>query len=56
MECAVLEEVVLEYETACYGEPVLLIHGALIADSFRPLLGASELTERYRVSRQPGFA
>jgi pimeloyl-ACP methyl ester carboxylesterase len=39
----------LEYEVSGTGEPVLFIHGAFIADTFRPLLGEPSLTGRYRL-------
>lgn len=39
----------LEYDVAGEGEPVLLIHGALIADTYRPLLTEPTLTQRYRL-------
>jgi pimeloyl-ACP methyl ester carboxylesterase len=39
----------LEYEVRGEGEPVLLIHGAIIADAFAPLLSQASLTEGYRV-------
>lgn len=42
-------EVVLEYIVSGMGEPVVLIHGALIADTFRPLLAEPSLTGRYRL-------
>jgi pimeloyl-ACP methyl ester carboxylesterase len=39
----------LEYVASGSGEPVILIHGALIADTFRPLLAESTLAGRYRL-------
>ena len=39
----------LEYEVSGTGEPVVFIHGALIADTFRPLLTEPSLTGRYRL-------
>ena len=41
----------LEYETSGDGEAVLLIHGALIADSFLPLTREAALADRYRLIR-----
>lgn len=40
----------VEYEIAGEGEPVLLIHGSLIADSFLPLMGETSLAN-YRLIR-----
>ena len=34
----------LHYETTGRGEPVVFIHGALIADAFRPLFGQPALS------------
>jgi pimeloyl-ACP methyl ester carboxylesterase len=39
----------LEYEVAGTGEPVVFIHGAFIADTFRPLLAEPSLAGRYRL-------
>lgn len=39
----------LEYEIRGVGEPVMLIHGAHIADAFAPLLAEPALTGRYRL-------
>lgn len=39
----------LAYERTGDGEPVLLIHGVLIADSFRPLFEQPELTGSYEL-------
>lgn len=49
MEQAKTGELVLEYEVSGTGEPVVLIHGALIADMFRPLLAEPSLAGRYRL-------
>ncbi len=38
MEHATTDGAELAYDTAGTGEPVVCIHGAFIADSFRPLL------------------
>ncbi len=39
-----------EYETAGTGEPLVLIHGSIIGESFTPLLKESALTDRYQVT------
>jgi pimeloyl-ACP methyl ester carboxylesterase len=39
----------LEYEISGTGEPVVFIHGAFIADTFRPLLAEPSLAGRYRL-------
>ncbi|MBI4199198.1 MAG: alpha/beta hydrolase [Chloroflexi bacterium] len=49
MDRAVVDGITLEYEIAGTGEPVVLIHGALIADSFRPLLVEPVLAHRYKL-------
>lgn len=49
MERAVLDGVTLEYEVSGAGEPVVFIHGALIADAFRPLVAEPRLADRYRL-------
>jgi pimeloyl-ACP methyl ester carboxylesterase len=41
----------LEYETAGEGEAVLLIHGALVAGTFLPLMKEPALAERHRLIR-----
>src|SRR3982074_2853460 len=48
----------LEVEEHGSGEPVLLIHAALLADWFSPLLAQSNLRERYRLVsyHRVGFA
>jgi pimeloyl-ACP methyl ester carboxylesterase len=48
----------LEYEAHGEGEPVLLIHGSHVADSFRPLTREPVLADRYRLIRyhRRGFA
>jgi pimeloyl-ACP methyl ester carboxylesterase len=48
METATLDRVTLQYEAIGSGEPIVFIHGALIADSFHPMLDASRLADRYR--------
>ena len=39
----------LEFEVRGTGEPVLLVHAAIFADFFAPLLAQSRLTESYRL-------
>jgi pimeloyl-ACP methyl ester carboxylesterase len=39
----------LEYEVSGTGEPAVFIHGALTADTFRPLLAEPSLVGRYRL-------
>ena len=46
---AVIDGVALEYEDSGVGEPVVFIHGAFIADAFRPLLAEPALAERFRL-------
>jgi pimeloyl-ACP methyl ester carboxylesterase len=43
------DEAELEYDLTGTGEPVVFIHGALIADTFRPLLADPGLAGRYRL-------
>ncbi len=49
MKRAILNGVTLAYESAGAGDPIVFIHGALIADAFRPLLAESALTSEHRV-------
>lgn len=49
LDRAVRDGVTLEYEESGAGEPVVCIHGALIADAFRPLLSEPALADRYRL-------
>jgi hypothetical protein len=49
MNRARIDGKVLEYEVRGAGEPVVLVHGAHIADAFAPLLAEPTLTERYRL-------
>lgn len=49
MEQAVIDGITLEYEVSGTGEPVVFIHGALIADTFRPLLAEPSLAGRYQL-------
>jgi pimeloyl-ACP methyl ester carboxylesterase len=48
----------LEYEARGSGEPVLLIHGAMLADAYAPLLAQSDLADRYQLIsyHRRGFA
>lgn len=49
MELAAVDGIALEYEIMGTGEPVVFIHGAFIADTFRPLLAEPILAGRYRL-------
>lgn len=49
MERARTDGVELEYEVSGRGEPVVFIHGAFIADTFRPLLAEPSLAGHYRL-------
>jgi pimeloyl-ACP methyl ester carboxylesterase len=51
VERAEVDGVQLEYQISGTGtgDPVVFIHGAFIADSFRPLLAESALAERYKL-------
>jgi pimeloyl-ACP methyl ester carboxylesterase len=49
LERARIDGAELEYEVSGTGEPVVFIHGAFIADTFRPLLAESSLAGRYRL-------
>jgi pimeloyl-ACP methyl ester carboxylesterase len=55
---AVVDGVTLEYEVLGTGEPVTFIHGALIADTFRPLTEEPSLAARFRLIsyRRRGYA
>jgi len=48
----------LEYEVRGTGEPVLLIHGSILADAFAPLVAQPPLANRYRLIHyhRRGFA
>jgi pimeloyl-ACP methyl ester carboxylesterase len=46
---AVIDGITLEYEDSGRGEPVVGIHGAFIADTFRPLFAEPSLASRYRL-------
>ena len=58
MERARVNGVELEYEVAGSGEPVLLLHGGLLADENGPLLEQPALTDDYKVINyhRRGFA
>lgn len=58
MERARVNGVELEYEVQGSGEPVLLLHGGLLADENTPLLKEAALTDNYRVINyhRRGFA
>jgi pimeloyl-ACP methyl ester carboxylesterase len=49
MERVNIDGLELEYEMAGTGEPVMFIHGALIADAFKPLLAQPALASSYRL-------
>ena len=49
MDRAEIDGITLEYEDSGVGQPVVCIHGAFIADAFRPLLSVSSLADRYRL-------
>ena len=48
MEQAKTDGAELAYEVSGTGDPVVFIHGAFIADAFRPLLTEPSLTSCYR--------
>jgi pimeloyl-ACP methyl ester carboxylesterase len=58
MDRAIIGGIALEYAVAGEGEPVVFIHGAFIADTFRPLLAEPSLLGRYRLIlfRRRGYA
>ena len=49
MERARTDGAELEYEVSGRGEPAVFIHGAFIADTFRPLLAEPSLASRYQL-------
>ncbi len=51
MKTANLEGVNLEFETSGNGEPVILIHGSVIADAYIPLMTQRSLAQRYQLVR-----
>jgi uncharacterized protein (TIGR02118 family) len=54
----VVDDTELEYAERGSGEPVLLIHGSVLANAFAPVLTEPALTDRYRVINyhRRGFA
>ena len=48
MEKAVLDDATFSYEISGTGEPVIFIHGALIAEAFRPLMSEPSLARGYK--------
>jgi pimeloyl-ACP methyl ester carboxylesterase len=58
MRLAAVDGVTLAYEVRGKGEPVIFIHGALIADTFRLLLAEPALADRYQliVYHRRGYA
>ncbi|RFU82785.1 alpha/beta hydrolase [Streptomyces triticagri] len=58
MKEAVVNGVTLEYETRGSGEPVILLHGGLLADENKPLVDQPALTDHYQVVNyhRRGFA
>ena len=51
MQRARVDGAELEFEVTGAGEPVLLIHGALIAEAYAPLCAEPALNSRYRLVR-----
>ena len=51
MQRAPVDGAELEFEVTGTGEPVLLIHGALIAEAYAPLCAEPALNSRYRLVR-----
>src|SRR5947199_9217031 len=49
MQRATVRNANLDYEILGSGEPVLLVHGALVADGLRPLADSDGLAERYQL-------
>jgi pimeloyl-ACP methyl ester carboxylesterase len=58
MDQVLINGVALEVEAQGHGEPVLLIHGGILADAYAPLLAQPTLTDRYRLIHyhRRGFA
>jgi uncharacterized protein (TIGR02118 family) len=58
LQRVVIDGTELEYEERGSGEPVLLIHGGILADAFAPVLAEPALTDRYHVIsyHRRGFA
>jgi pimeloyl-ACP methyl ester carboxylesterase len=49
MARAVIDGVALEYDDFGAGEPLVFVHGAFIADAFRPLLAEPALASKFRL-------
>jgi pimeloyl-ACP methyl ester carboxylesterase len=49
MDRAIVNGITLEYEIAGGGEPVVFIHGAFLADTFRPLLTEPSVVSRFQL-------
>jgi pimeloyl-ACP methyl ester carboxylesterase len=49
MERAVVDGIVLFYAVSGTGEPIVFVHGAFIADAFRPLVAEPSLRDNYRL-------
>jgi pimeloyl-ACP methyl ester carboxylesterase len=49
MDRALIDGTILEYTVSGDGEPVVFIHGAMIADAFLPLVTEPSLAGRYRL-------
>jgi pimeloyl-ACP methyl ester carboxylesterase len=45
MRQAIIDDIILEYEAVGAGEPVVLIHGSFVADTFRPLFEEPSLRD-----------
>jgi pimeloyl-ACP methyl ester carboxylesterase len=58
MQYSNMRGVDLEYQVQGSGEPLILIHGAIVADAFSPLLCQPSITSNYRVIsyHRRGFA
>ena len=58
MEQVTLNGAAIEYEVRGSGEPLLFIHGAILADAFFPLLNEPTIANHYRVIyyHRRGFA
>jgi pimeloyl-ACP methyl ester carboxylesterase len=54
----IVDELKLEYDDRSSGEPIVFIHGSVLADAFEPLLSEPELSGRYRLIsyHRRGFA
>lgn len=57
MNHATINGATLEYDVTGTGEPIVCIHGALVADAFKPLLHESSLASRYQIItyHRPGY-